>query len=171
MFQAGTSEAGYESRPPAIPDATYVKAPTLEAGQAFYAHVSKLPKYGRDDGDLPHHAGPDRRDRQRLAKDARDKFMRLVEDGDQARGRADLRAASSSAGSTFSGYDLDEAIPVLPHIEAAMTTARMRFDRNGRRMTVRSCSPISWMNLGHLDNPGALGEVADEPGAGATARC
>jgi FMN-dependent oxidoreductase (nitrilotriacetate monooxygenase family) len=159
MFQAGTSELGYELAAE-MADAMYVKAPTIEAGKSFYAHVkSKLPQFGRQDHELSLMpgltvvTGTSR-------KDARDKLMASVE---SLHPREGLHMTSQLLGGLdLSSYPLDEPIPETPEIEAAMQTARMCFDRDGRRMTVRELMANLAVNLGHLMMLGTPGEVADE---------
>ncbi len=159
MFQAGTSEAGYEIAAE-LADAMYVKAPTFEAGQAFYSHIkAKLPKYGRADHELSLMPG--------LTvvtgtseKDARDKFMASIESLRVDEGLTLI--AQLIGGLDLSEYPVDEPIPDLPDVENAMKNARMVFERRGRRMTIRELMGNLAANLGHLMMFGTPGEVADE---------
>lgn len=159
MFQAGTSDAGYELAAE-LADAMYCKAPTLAAGKAFYAHVkSKLAKYGRGERELSLMPG--------LTvvtgsseRDARDKFMASVETVSREEGL--MMLSQLLGGTDFSSYDLDEPVPDLPHVNAAMAAARMDFTRNGHRMKLRELMANLAVNLGHLMMFGTPGEVADE---------
>jgi N-acetyl-S-(2-succino)cysteine monooxygenase len=159
MFQAGTSEAGYEMAAE-FSDAMYVKAPTFEAGQAFYSHVkAKLPRYGRKDHELLLMPG--------LTvvtgtsqRDALDRFMATVESVQDEEGFTLISQLLS--GLDLSAYPVDQAVPDLPHIEKAMKAARMVFERGGRRMTIRELMGGLAVNLGHLMILGTPGEIADE---------
>jgi FMN-dependent oxidoreductase (nitrilotriacetate monooxygenase family) len=159
MFQAGTSEAGYEIAAE-LADAMYVKAPTFEAGKAFYAHVkAKLPKYGRGDHELSLMPG--------LTvvtgtseKDARDKFMASIESLREEEGFMLIKQLLG--GLDLTAFPVDEPIPELPHVDVAMKTARMVFERRGRRMTIRELMGNLAVNLGHLMMFGTPGEVAEE---------
>ncbi|TCR71768.1 LLM class flavin-dependent oxidoreductase [Rhizobium sp. BK376] len=159
MFQAGTSEAGYDIAAE-LSDAMYVKAPTFEAGKAFYEHVkAKLPKFGRSDDELSLMPG--------LTvvtgtseKDARDKFMASIETLRDEEGLMLIKQLLG--GLDLSPYPVDEPIPQLPHIDAAMKAARMVFERRGRRMTTRELMGNLAANLGHLMMFGTPGEVAAE---------
>ncbi len=130
IFQAGTSEEGYELAA-RWADAMYVKTPTLDIAQDFYRRAKdRLAKHGRSPGELAVLPG----------------VCVVVADSDEAAyrklsdimGRMNpreglLRLSSVMGGVDFTPYPLDEPVPDLPHIAAASAKFRIFLERDGRR--------------------------------------